>query len=138
MTARYIDGKAVAQKVREEVKAEVARFAAAHGRPPGLDVVLVGDDPASVVYTRNKEKASNEVGMRGRLHALPKATTEAELVALVEQLNADDAVDGILVQLPLPAQIREQDILDRVAFHKDVDGFHPMNAGLLASGRPAL
>jgi methylenetetrahydrofolate dehydrogenase (NADP+)/methenyltetrahydrofolate cyclohydrolase len=138
MTAELIDGKAIAQKVREEVKRDVARFVAEHGRPPGLDVVLVGDDPASQVYTRNKEKASIEVGMRGRLHRLDASTSEAALLELVGALNADDAVDGILVQLPLPKTIREDRVLDAVDPKKDVDGFHPVNAGLLASGRPSL
>jgi methylenetetrahydrofolate dehydrogenase (NADP+)/methenyltetrahydrofolate cyclohydrolase len=138
MTARLIDGKAIAQKVRDEVKAGVASFAAAHGRPPGLDVVLVGEDPASVVYTRNKEKASNEVGMRGRLHKVPAGTSEAELLALVASLSGDDAVDGILVQLPLPRHLREQRVLDAIDPAKDVDGLLPANAGLLALGRPGL
>jgi methylenetetrahydrofolate dehydrogenase (NADP+)/methenyltetrahydrofolate cyclohydrolase len=138
MTAQLLDGKAIAQKVRDEVKAGVARFVAEHGRAPGLDVVLVGEDPASVVYTRNKEKASNEVGMRGRLHRLPADTSEAKVLELLAQLDADDAVDGILVQLPLPKGIREQRILDAVHPSKDVDGFHPINAGLLAAGRPGL
>jgi len=138
MTARTIDGKAISQQVRDRVKEDVARFAAAYGRPPGLSVVLVGEDPASLVYTRNKEKMSNEVGMRGRLHRLPATTPEDELLRLVAELNADDAVDGILVQLPLPAAIREDRVLFSVDPKKDVDGFHPMNAGLLASGRPAL
>jgi methylenetetrahydrofolate dehydrogenase (NADP+)/methenyltetrahydrofolate cyclohydrolase len=138
MKARLIDGKAIAQKVRDEVKAGVASFAAAHGRPPGLDVVLVGEDPASVVYTRNKEKASNEVGMRGRLHKVPAGTSEAELLALVASLSGDDAVDGILVQLPLPRHLREQRVLDAIDPAKDVDGLLPANAGLLALGRPGL
>src|SRR6476469_8536795 len=138
MTAALLDGKAIAQNVRDEVKAEVARFVAEHGRAPGLDVVLVGDDPASQVYTRNKEKASNEVGMRGRLHRLPATTSQADLLALLASLNADDSVDGILVQLPLPSHIREIGVLDAVRPDKDVDGFHPVNAGLLASGRPGL
>ena len=137
-TGKLLDGKAIAEKVRAEVKTEVARFVAEHGRAPGLDVVLVGDDPASQVYTRNKEKSSNEVGMRGRLHRLPASTTEAELLALVKALGDDPAVDGILVQLPLPKHIREQAVLDAVDPQKDVDGFHPINAGLLASGRPGL
>src|ERR1043165_8181900 len=119
MTARIIDGKAIAQDVREEVKQQVERFVAEHGRAPGLDVVLVGEDPASVVYTRNTEKASNEVGMRGRLHRLPASTTETELLALVAALNADDEVDGILVQLPLPKGIREDRVLDAVDPRKD-------------------
>jgi methylenetetrahydrofolate dehydrogenase (NADP+)/methenyltetrahydrofolate cyclohydrolase len=138
MAARRLDGKALAEVVRAEVRAGVEAFRARHGRVPGLDAILVGDDPASQVYTRNKEKAANEVGMRGRLHRLPATTSEAELLALVATLAADDLVDGILVQLPLPAQIREQRVLDAVPPAKDVDGFHPINAGLLASGRPAL
>jgi methylenetetrahydrofolate dehydrogenase (NADP+)/methenyltetrahydrofolate cyclohydrolase len=138
MSAQLLDGKAIAQKVRDEVKAGVARFVAEHGRPPGLDVVLVGEDPASVVYTRNKEKASNEVGMRGRLHRLPAESTEQEVLARVSELDADPTVDGILVQLPLPKHVDERRVLDTVSFKKDVDGFHPINAGLLASGRPGL
>jgi methylenetetrahydrofolate dehydrogenase (NADP+) / methenyltetrahydrofolate cyclohydrolase len=138
MAAQIIDGKAISQKVRDEVKRDVERFIAEHGRPPGLHVVLVGEDQASVVYTRNKEKASNEVGMRGRLHLLPEGTDEPALIALIDELNADDTIDGILVQLPLPKGIREDRVLDRVDPRKDVDGFHPVNAGLLASGRPGL
>src|SRR5262245_41873030 len=107
MSGSLLDGKALAQKVRDEVRAKVARFIGEHGRPPGLDVVLVGEDPASIVYTRNKEKASNEVGMRGRLHRLPAETTETELLDRVAALVADETVDGILVQLPLPKHIRE-------------------------------
>jgi len=138
MPAQILDGKAISQKVRDEVKANVAAFAALHGRPPGLDVVLVGENPASMVYTRNKEKMALEVGMRGKLHRLPPETTEAELLDLIAALNADDAVDGILVQLPLPKQIREERVLDAVDPRKDVDGFHPVNAGMLVSGRPSL
>jgi methylenetetrahydrofolate dehydrogenase (NADP+)/methenyltetrahydrofolate cyclohydrolase len=138
MNAKILSGKEISQKVRDEVRADVARFIAEHGRPPGLDVVLVGEDPASVVYTRNKEKASNEVGMRGRLHRLAENTSEEAILELVRSLNADDAVDGILVQLPLPKGVTEQRVLDAVDARKDVDGFHPMNAGLLASGRPGL
>jgi methylenetetrahydrofolate dehydrogenase (NADP+) / methenyltetrahydrofolate cyclohydrolase len=138
MKARLIDGKAIAQKVRDEVKAEVARFVASRGRPPGLDVVLVGEDPASVVYTRNKEKASNEVGMRGRLHRVPAATPESEIVALIASLSQDASVDGILLQLPLPAGLDERRVLDAIDPEKDVDGLLPENAGRLALGRPAL
>jgi methylenetetrahydrofolate dehydrogenase (NADP+)/methenyltetrahydrofolate cyclohydrolase len=138
MTATILDGKKLAESVRAEVRRGVEEYRAQHGRAPGLDVVLVGEDPASRIYTRNKEKMSNEVGIRGRLHELPATTTEAELLALVSALNADDAVDGILVQLPLPPQIDERRVLDAVSPAKDVDGFHPINAGLLASGRPAL
>ena len=135
MTARILDGKKLAESVRAEVKQKVAAFAAKHGRAPGLDVVLVGEDPASVVYTRNKEKASNEVGMRGTLHKLPADTTEAQLLEVVRKLNADAATDGILVQLPLPKHIRESVVLDAIDPSKDVDGFLPMNAGLVATGR---
>ncbi len=138
MTARMLDGKVLAQKVRDEVRADVARFVSEFGRPPGLDVLLVGDDQASVVYTRNKEKASNEVGMRGRLHRLPAETTEAELLQRVHDLCTDDSVDGILVQLPLPKHIREDRVIDAIVPAKDVDGFHPINAGLLSAGKPAL
>src|SRR3954469_16879133 len=125
MSAKILDGKVISQKVRDEVRAEVARFVAENGRPPGLDVVLVGEDPASVVYTRNKEKASVEVGMRGRLHRLPADISEVALLTLVAELNADEAVDGILVQLPLPKAIHEEKVLDAVDPRKDVDGFHP-------------
>jgi methylenetetrahydrofolate dehydrogenase (NADP+)/methenyltetrahydrofolate cyclohydrolase len=138
MSALVLDGKKLAEVVRGEVREGVDAFRARHGRVPGLDVILVGEDPASQVYTRNKEKASNEVGMRGRLHVLPADTAEADLLALVQKLNADEAVDGILIQLPLPKHIDEQRVLDSVAFEKDVDGFHPVNAGLLALGRPSL
>jgi methylenetetrahydrofolate dehydrogenase (NADP+)/methenyltetrahydrofolate cyclohydrolase len=136
--ARVLDGKKIAETVRAEVREGIVAFNSQFGRVPGLDVVLVGDDPASDVYTRNKEKASNEVGMRGRLHRLPASTREGELLALIASLNADPNVDGILVQLPLPSQIDERRVLDAVDPRKDVDGFHPVNAGLLASGRPAL
>ncbi|MBX3197388.1 MAG: bifunctional methylenetetrahydrofolate dehydrogenase/methenyltetrahydrofolate cyclohydrolase FolD [Labilithrix sp.] len=138
MSATILDGKKLAESVRAEVAAGVSRFVAEHGRPPGLEVVLVGEDPASQVYTRNKEKASNEVGIRGKLHTLPASTTEDELLALLDRLNEDDTVDGILVQLPLPSQIQEQKVLDAIRADKDVDGFHPVNAGLLASGRAGL
>ena len=138
MTAAILDGFALAETVRAEVREGVLAFQRAHATVPGLDVVLVGEDPASQVYTRNKEKASNEVGMRGRLHRLAATTSESALLALLRELNADEAVDGILVQLPLPKQIDEKKVLDAVSPTKDVDGFHPINVGLLASGRPAL
>src|SRR3954470_5524457 len=108
MTATILDGKALAATVGAEVAVGVAEFVAKHGRPPGLEVVLVGEDPASQVYTRNKEKAAKEVGIRGVLHTLSASTTEADLLALLDRLNQDDRVDGILVQLPLPKQIKEQ------------------------------
>jgi len=138
MAALILDGKAIAKKVRDEGAGWVTAFRAQHGRAPGLHVVLVGEDAASVVYTRNKEKAALEVGIAGKLHRLPAATSEVELLALLRALCEDDAVDGILVQLPLPAHIREIAVLDAIDPAKDVDGFHPVNAGLLASGRPAL
>jgi methylenetetrahydrofolate dehydrogenase (NADP+)/methenyltetrahydrofolate cyclohydrolase len=136
--AQIIDGKAIAKKVRDEVATSAARFTAEHGRQPGLEVVLVGEDPASVVYTRNKEKAALESGVRGKLHKLPASTSEADLLALIDRLNRDDTVDGILVQLPLPKPIRDQAVLDAIDPRKDVDGFHPTNAGLLAVGRGGL
>jgi len=138
MSAKILDGKKLAESVRAEVREGVTRFAADHGRSPGLEVILVGEDPASQIYTRNKEKAAAEVGIRGKLHVLPVDATENELMALLDRLNADETVDGILVQLPLPKQIREQRVLDAIRPDKDVDGFHPMNVGLLASGRPSL
>jgi methylenetetrahydrofolate dehydrogenase (NADP+)/methenyltetrahydrofolate cyclohydrolase len=138
MSFTLLDGSKLAETVRGEVREQVAAFRERFGRAPGIHVVLVGEDPASQVYTRSKEKASNEVGMVGRLHALPASTSQAELRSLLAQLNADDAVDGILVQLPLPAHIDSLAVLDAVHPDKDVDGFHPENVGLLASGRPSL
>jgi methylenetetrahydrofolate dehydrogenase (NADP+)/methenyltetrahydrofolate cyclohydrolase len=138
MAATLLDGKRVAETVRAEVRAGVEAFRARHGRVPGLDVILVGDDAGSVSYTRNKEKAANEVGMRGRLHALPKDTSEAELLALVDALNTDPDVDAILVQLPLPKSIREDRVIEAIDPSKDVDGVHPRNVALLALGRPRL
>jgi len=136
--ARLIDGKAIAKTVRDEVARGVAAFRERHGRAPGLHVVLAGDDPASAVYVRNKEKSAAEVGMVGQVHRLPASVTEGELLALVERLNADAAVDGILVQLPLPAGVRAQLVLDAVDPQKDVDGFHPQNVGALWSGLSGL
>ncbi|MFO0665872.1 MAG: bifunctional methylenetetrahydrofolate dehydrogenase/methenyltetrahydrofolate cyclohydrolase FolD [Polyangiaceae bacterium] len=138
MSATVIDGKKVAEDLRNSLRERVSAFTKTAGRPPGLEVVLVGEDPASVVYTRNKEKAAAELGMRSVLHRLPAETTKEALLAKLEALNADDGVDGILVQLPLPKHIPEVTVLDAVRADKDVDGFHPVNVGLLASGRPAL
>lgn len=134
MTAKRIDGKAAGLALRERVAAQVAGFREATGRAPGLAVVLVGDDPASAVYVRSKGKATREAGMESFEHLLPATTSQEELVALVDRLNGDPAVDGILVQLPLPAQIDEGVIITRVSPDKDVDGFHPVNAGRLATG----
>ena len=133
-----MDGKAIAARVRAEVAEGVAEFIRSRGRPPGLDVVLVGEDPASQTYVRNKEKAATEVKMRGRVHRLPATTSEAEILKLVAALNADDEVDGFLVQLPLPAGIAEKVIIEAVSPAKDVDGLHPVNVGLLSLGRACL
>jgi len=138
VTARIIDGKAAAATLRAAVGAEVERFQAATGRAPGLAVVLVGEDPASAVYVRSKGKATREAGMASFEHKLPADTSEAELLALVDRLNADAAVDGILVQLPLPRQIDAARVITRIDPDKDVDGFHPVNAGRLAIGLPGF
>lgn len=130
MTATLMDGKALAARIREEVARDVAAF----GRPIGLATVLVGDDPASDVYIRMKHKATLEVGMAARDLRLPASTSEDELLALVAELNADDGIDGILVQLPLPGGIDEGRVIRAVDPLKDVDGFHPLNAGLLLAG----
>lgn len=136
--AQIIDGKAVAQKVRGEVKAGVAAFREAHGRAPGLHVVLVGDDPASAVYVRNKEAAAEEVGMAGQVYRLPASTSEGQLLALVSELNQNDAVDGILVQFPVPAQISQTRVIETISPAKDVDGLHPLSAGALWAGADGL
>jgi methylenetetrahydrofolate dehydrogenase (NADP+)/methenyltetrahydrofolate cyclohydrolase len=138
MTAEIIDGKAYALGLRERVAGEVARLRPAAGRAPGLAVVLVGEDPASSVYVRSKGKATLAAGMESFEHRLPETTSEAELLALVDALNANEAVDGILVQLPLPPQIDERKVIARIDPDKDVDGFHPVNAGRLATGLPGF
>jgi len=134
MTANIIDGKAFALGLRERVAQQVAAFRAAAGRAPGLAVVLVGEDPASAVYVRSKHKATVTAGMESFEHKLPAETSQADLIALVDRLNADPAVDGILVQLPLPGHIDERAVTTRIDPDKDVDGFHPVNAGRLATG----
>jgi len=133
----FLNGTKVASEIRTEV-AELVRSLSEIGIQPRLDVVLVGDDPASQVYVRSKAKTSAELGMRSETHILPATTGQIELEALVDRLNADDEVDGILVQLPLPPAIDSTSILDRVDPAKDVDGFHPVNVGLLQQGRPRL
>lgn len=136
MPARVIDGKAIADGIRPQIAAEVAEFRARTTIVPQLAAVLVGDDPASAVYVKNKRLACEKAGILGTLHRLPKETTLTELLAVVRQLNDDPAVHGILVQLPLPKQIAAQAVLDAVAPFKDVDCFHPENVGLLVQGRP--
>jgi methylenetetrahydrofolate dehydrogenase (NADP+)/methenyltetrahydrofolate cyclohydrolase len=138
MTAKRIDGKAAAAAVREGVAAGVAEFERRLGRPPGLATVLVGEDPASAVYVRSKNRATAEVGMASFAHNLPDTTSEAELLDLVIALNGDERVDGILVQLPLPKQIDPTRVIETIEPSKDVDGFHPVNAGRLATGLPSL
>ncbi|HYW61533.1 MAG TPA: bifunctional methylenetetrahydrofolate dehydrogenase/methenyltetrahydrofolate cyclohydrolase FolD [Xanthobacteraceae bacterium] len=138
MTATTIDGKAIAADLRARVAAAVRGLADAHRLVPGIAVVLVGDDPASEVYVRTKSRQVIEAGMRSLDHRLPATATEAELLALVARLNADPAVHGILVQLPLPPQIDTTKVIDAVDPAKDVDGFHPLNVGRLAIGLPTL
>ena len=134
MPAEILDGRALAQQFRRQLAEDVAVFTSQSGIVPGLTVVLVGDDPASQVYVRNKQSATKAAGMNGSVLRLPTTTTQAELLARIDQLNADTAVHGILVQLPLPKQIDEAAVVARVDPPKDVDGFHPFNFGLLASG----
>jgi methylenetetrahydrofolate dehydrogenase (NADP+)/methenyltetrahydrofolate cyclohydrolase len=136
--AAIIDGKALASKVRADVALGVAELGRSRGRAPGLAVVLVGDDPASQIYVRNKDRAAREAGIAARTHALDAATTEEALLDLVRALNVDDEVDGILVQLPLPRPIRPDRVIAAIDPAKDVDGLHPVNQGRLLSGEPGL
>jgi methylenetetrahydrofolate dehydrogenase (NADP+)/methenyltetrahydrofolate cyclohydrolase len=136
--ATLLDGKAVAAKVRAEVKLRAAAFAAASGRRPGLAVVQVGANSASTIYVRNKRKACEETGIRSFAYDPPETVSRAKLLALVGKLNADPLVDGILMQLPLPAGLEAHEIMDAIDPAKDVDGFHPHNTGLLAQKRPRL
>ena len=138
MTARLIDGKAFAAGLRERVAGVAAQFASQQGRPPGLAVVLVGEHPPSAAYVRSKAKATREAGMESFEHKLPADVSQGQLMTLVDELNADSAVDGILVQMPLPKHIDEQEVIQRIDPEKDVDGFHPMNAGRLAIGLEGL
>jgi len=137
-TARIIDGKGIAAELRTKIAREVARLNAAHGLVPGIAVVLVGDNPASEVYVRNKTKAVAEAGMRAIDRKLPASTGETELLAVIAELNADPSVNGILVQLPLPPQIDAQKVIAAIDDAKDVDGFHPLNVGRHASGLTGL
>ena len=138
MAAKVIDGKAFAASLRARIADDVAAFVAEHGRKPGLAVVLVGDDPASRVYIASKAKQTVEVGMASAEHRLPADTTQDDLIALVRALNADDAIDGILVQLPLPKHLDDLTVIDTIDPDKDVDGLHVVSAGRLASGLPGL
>ena len=138
MSAQLIDGKSIAARVRQQVARQVQARRDAGGRAPGLAVVLVGEDAASAVYVRNKHNACVEAGIESFQHRLPAETSQAELEALVDALNADPAVDGILVQLPLPAHLDARPILERIRPDKDVDGFHPYNLGRLAQRLPLL
>ena len=133
-----LDGKAVATKVRGEVAARAAELAGRLGRRPGLAVVQVGEDPASSVYVRNKRKAAAEAGIASFAYDLPATTSQSDLLALIDLLNRDETVDGILVQLPLPKGLDATRVMDAVDPSKDVDGFHPVNTGMLAQKRPAL
>lgn len=136
MTARIIDGKGIARENRERVRQETASFVDRTGITPHLVAVLVGDDPASAVYVRHKERACREAGIRGTVHRLPQETSQSELLDLVHQLNEDAGVHGILVQMPLPRQIDPIAILDAIGPLKDVDAFHPENVGRIVQGRP--
>ncbi|AIN20451.1 MULTISPECIES: bifunctional methylenetetrahydrofolate dehydrogenase/methenyltetrahydrofolate cyclohydrolase FolD [Yersinia] len=138
MSAKIIDGKTIAQQVRNEVAALVQKRLAAGKRAPGLAVVLVGENPASQIYVASKRKACEEVGFVSRSYDLPMTTTEAELLALIDSLNDDSEIDGILVQLPLPAGIDNVKVLERIHPDKDVDGFHPYNVGRLCQRAPKL
>ncbi|WP_375550545.1 bifunctional methylenetetrahydrofolate dehydrogenase/methenyltetrahydrofolate cyclohydrolase FolD [Rhodophyticola porphyridii] len=138
MTAEIIDGKAFAAQIREKVAAHVARLKSDHDMVPGLAVVLVGEDPASQVYVRNKGKQTVEAGMAGFEHKLDAATSEADILHLVDRLNADPKVHGILVQLPLPDHVDSSKVINRINPAKDVDGFHISNVGLLGTGQKSM
>ncbi|MEY6433544.1 bifunctional methylenetetrahydrofolate dehydrogenase/methenyltetrahydrofolate cyclohydrolase FolD [Thioalkalicoccus limnaeus] len=138
MTAQVLDGKAIAADIRQSLQARISSMVANGERPPGLAVVLVGEDPASQVYVRNKARACQEVGFYSEVHRLARETAQPDLLALVDRLNADPRIDGILVQLPLPPQIDAEAVIERILPSKDVDGFHPYNVGRLALRLPRL
>jgi methylenetetrahydrofolate dehydrogenase (NADP+)/methenyltetrahydrofolate cyclohydrolase len=138
MAARLIDGKAIAAEIRAEIRGRIQDLGAEGHRAPGLAVILVGTDPASQIYVRNKRRACEEAGIVSVAHDLPEKTAEASLLALIDQLNADPDIDGILVQLPLPDHINETAVIERILPLKDVDGFHPYTVGRLAQRIPAL
>lgn len=137
MTAQIINGKEIAKKLREKIKNEVQELKG-KGITPGLAVILVGDDPASQVYVRNKEKACQEVGIYSEIHHLSKTISQSELINLIDKLNTNPQIHGILVQLPIPAHLNEKEVIERISPQKDVDGFHPLNAGALFVGEKSL
>ncbi|HUO83070.1 MAG TPA: bifunctional methylenetetrahydrofolate dehydrogenase/methenyltetrahydrofolate cyclohydrolase FolD [Gammaproteobacteria bacterium] len=138
MTAQLIDGKRVAAEITDSVRERISRRIAAGGRRPGLAVVLVGEDPASRIYVRNKRRACEAAGMTSKSFDLAQTVSQGELLALVDRLNADDEIDGILIQLPLPAGIDSHAVIERIRPDKDIDGFHPYNMGRLAQRKPLL
>lgn len=138
MAAKIIDGQAMAAQIREEVKEEVAELTSKYGMPPGLEVILIGEDPASAIYVRNKGRASEKVGIRSQTHHLPATVTTEEVLELIDRLNADQTVHGFLVQLPVPDQVGEKALQHRISPAKDVDGLHPFNVGLLSQGEDCL
>ena len=138
MSARILDGKAISKRIINEIKAEVEDRAARGLRAPGLGMILVGENPASAVYVRNKEKSCRKSGIQSIMHRILAETTQAELLALIDELNEDPKVDGILVQLPLPEQIDENAVIEHIAPEKDADGFHPFSMGRLALGLPGF
>ncbi len=138
MTAQIINGKAIAEDLLNSIKTRISSRLQAKKRAPGLAVILVGGDPASTIYVRNKRLACEKVGIISSAYDLPATTTEAELLALIEKLNRDDSIDGILVQSPLPPQIKDEHIIECISPNKDVDGFHPYNIGRLAVRQPTL
>lgn len=138
MTAQIISGKAIAENLLNSIKDRIEQRVQANKRVPGLAVILVGLDPASAIYVRNKRLACEKVGIRSIAYDLPASTTESELLALIAELNNDDAIDGILVQAPLPPHIKDEHVIECISPNKDVDGFHPYNIGQLAVRQPAL
>ncbi len=138
MTARIIDGKAMAAQIREEVKDEVAELTAKYGATPGLEVILIGDNPASAIYVRNKGRACENVGVRSETHHLPSTVSTEEVLGLIDRLNADETVHGLFVQLPVPDQVDEKALQRRISPAKDVDGLNPVNVGLLSLGEDCL
>jgi methylenetetrahydrofolate dehydrogenase (NADP+)/methenyltetrahydrofolate cyclohydrolase len=138
MTAKIIDGKAMAAQIREEVKDEVAKLTAKYSKAPGLEVILIGDNPASAIYVRNKGRACENVGIRSETHHLPSTVSTKEVLDLIDRLNADETVHGLFVQLPVPDQVDEKALQRRISPAKDVDGLNPVNVGLLSLGEDCL